>query len=164
MLITKPLTVEPQYMTSNLLKNLPCLCMLWKGKTACKHKGQELYKVKPHLSWFTRPTTRLAIPHSYTEANCLNMSGLFWSTLKCNTWRKARTTDMHANTDTHTHKRTLRRRHNKHPAQNRTRNISPLTVKKGLSFLCDFWHQNLVYIFREARPAWWGANALCCNL
>lgn len=43
-------------------------------------------------------------------------------------------------------------------------NISPLTVEKGLSFLRDIWHHNLVYIFREAWPAWWGAPALCCNL
>lgn len=63
---------------------------------------------------------------------------------------------------THTH--SIKHRHNKHPARNRTRKISPLTIEKGLSFLCYIWHHNLVYIFREAWPAWWGAPALCCNL
>lgn len=50
-----------------------------------------------------------------------------------------------------THKR------NKHPTQNRTSHISLLTVKKGLSFLCDIRHHNIVYIFREAWLAWRGA-------
>lgn len=39
-----------------------------------------------------------------------------------------------------------------------------LTIEKGLSFLCGIWQFNLVYIFSEAWPAWWGAPALCCNL
>ena len=48
--------------------------------------------------------------------------------------------------------------------ENSNMNISPLTIEKGLSLLCNIWHHNLVYIFREAWLAWCGAPALCCNL